>query len=134
MGIIYLTNQQKCQKRMSKSQQSKKSSSKSKKFTKSYKDMIKDCLQSSNERKGLSTAQIKSFIKELYHGEVVSSKAFNKAMKSLVTASNVTQKKGHYKMTKNQKANKNDAAKKKEKREKKKKKLPKKKKKKKKKK
>merc|ERR1712202_63481 len=97
---------------------SKKSSSKAKKFTKSYKDMIKDCLQSSNERKGLSTAQIKSFIKELYHGEVVSSKAFNKAMKSLVTASNVTQKKGHYKMTKNQKANKNDAAKKKEKREK----------------
>merc|ERR1712096_386560 len=119
MGIIYLTNQQKCQKRMSKSQQSKKaskkSSSKSKKFTKSYKDMIKDCLQSSNERKGLSTAQIKSFIKELYHGEVVSSKAFNKAMKSLVTASNVTQKKGHYKMTENQKANKNDAAKRKEK-------------------
>merc|ERR1712000_663855 len=82
------------------------------KFSKSYKQMIKDILTSSDERKGLSAPAIKTHIKDVFHNDVIA-KAFNKSLKTLVADSAVTQKKGHYKMTRDQKVNKEKAAKKK---------------------
>merc|ERR1712000_740255 len=93
---------------------SKKSSkgSKKSKFGRTYKQMIKDVLISSNDRKGLSASAIKARIKDIYHNEVAA-KPFNNTLKSLVASSSVTQKKGHYKMTRDQKVNKEKIAKKK---------------------
>merc|ERR1712000_125318 len=82
------------------------------KFNKTYKEMIKDILISIEDRKGLSAPAIKLHIKDVFHNEVIA-KAFNKSLKGLVASSNVTQKTGHYKMTKDQKEDKEKAAKKK---------------------
>merc|ERR1712000_437378 len=70
-----------------------------------------------DERKGLSAPAIKSHIKDVFHDDVVA-RLFNKALKILVSGSNVTKKKGHYKMTKDQKTNKDKIAKNKAAREK----------------
>merc|ERR1712000_576082 len=86
--------------------------SKKSKFGRTYKQMIKDVLISSNDRKGLSASTIKAHIKDIYHNEVAA-KPFNRTLKSLVASSSVTQKKGHYKMTRDQKVNKEKIAKKK---------------------
>merc|ERR1712000_261209 len=85
---------------------------KQKNFSKTYKQMIKDILTSIEDRKGLSGPAIKTHIKDVFHNEVVP-KAFNKSLKALVADNEVTQKKGHYKMTKDQKADKEKIAKKK---------------------
>merc|ERR1712000_169956 len=82
------------------------------KFNKTYKEMIKDILISIEDRKGLSAPAVKSHIKDVFHNDVAA-KQFNKCLKGLVASSDVTQKKGHYKMTKDQKADKEKAAKKK---------------------
>merc|ERR1712058_90180 len=75
------------------------------KFPKSYKEMIKDCLKANEERTGLSAHQLKTYIKDTYKNEA-QVKLFNKALKGLVSGIEINQKKGHYKMTKEQKANK----------------------------
>merc|ERR1712034_273752 len=82
------------------------------KFSKTYKEMIKDILTSVEDRKGLSAPAIKAHIKDVYHNEVIP-KQFNKTLKTLVVNFDVTQRKGHYKMTKDQKADKQKIAKKK---------------------
>merc|ERR1712098_996477 len=83
-----------------------------KKFSKTYKEMIKDILVSSDDRKGLSAHALKAHIKDVFHNDVVA-RLFNKALKGLVSGSNVTKKKGYYKMTKDQKADKGKVAKRK---------------------
>merc|ERR1712000_625047 len=78
-------------------------------FPKSYKEMIKECLKANEERSGLSAKQLKTYIKDTYRNEA-QGKFFNKALKALVTSIEINQKKGHYKMTKDQKVNKKQLA------------------------
>merc|ERR1712098_630810 len=63
-----------------------------KKFSKTYKEMIKDILVSSDDRKGLSAHALKAHIKDVFHNDVVA-RLFNKALKGLVSGSSVTKKK-----------------------------------------
>merc|ERR1712169_81410 len=60
-------------------------------------------------RKGLSTFQLKKYIKVTYTNEA-QGKLLNKALKTLVTKTEINQKKGHYVMSKEQKADKKKLA------------------------
>merc|ERR1711900_97146 len=80
-----------------------KKASKGSRFPKSYGDMIKQCLTTVEDRKGLSAKGIQSWIKSTFNNEV-NSKQFNRSVKSLVDKKSITKHKGHYLMTKSQKA------------------------------
>merc|ERR1711964_863564 len=80
-----------------------KKASKASRFPKSYGDMVKQCLTSVEDRKGLSAKGLQSWIKSTFNNEV-KSKQFNKAVKSLVDKKSITKHKGHYLMTKAEKA------------------------------
>merc|ERR1711964_615199 len=56
------------------------------------------------DRKGLSSKGIQSWIKDTFANEVISL-VFNKTLKNLVAKNGVNQHKGHYVMTKKQKEN-----------------------------
>merc|ERR1712098_262037 len=84
---------------------SKNKNARQKLFPKTYKEMIKDGLKANEERSGLSAFQLRNYIKDTYKNEA-QVKLFNKALKELVSSIEINQKKGHYKMTKDQKVNK----------------------------
>merc|ERR1711964_195681 len=88
-----------------------KKASKESRFPKSYGAMIKECLTTVEDRKGLSAKGLQSWIKSTFNNEV-KSKQFNKAVKSLVDKKSITKHKGHYLMTKSQKATPKDNSKK----------------------
>merc|ERR1712000_771324 len=88
---------------------SKNKNARQKTFPKTYKEMIKDCLKANEERTGLSAHQLKTYIKDTYKNEA-KVKVFNQALKELVSSIEINQKKGHYKMTKDQKVNKKELA------------------------
>merc|ERR1711964_903480 len=74
------------------------------KIGKPYAEIIKECLSSVEDRKGLSLPALKSWIKATYNRDADSS-ILNKMLKKLAEAKTITKHKGHFLMTKTQKEN-----------------------------